>query len=410
MDFDDTPDEAAFRAEARRFLDANAERKTGAAQVYRSHLLDRAAVEEAKSWQARKADAGFAGITWPKQHGGRGGTAIQQIIYNQEEENYVVPRSVFNNGVGLAIPTMMAYARPEVIERYARPALRGEEIWCQLFSEPAAGSDLAGLRTQSVRDGDHWIVNGQKIWTSNAHFADFGILVTRSDPTVPKHRGLTYFFLDMKSPGVEVRRIRQINGASNFNEVFLTDVRIPDSQRLGDVGAGWKVATTTLMNERFTVGEAEGPDFADIFKLAREVTLDGVPAVRSAAVRERLADWYIEKQGLKYIKFRTLTALSRGEPAGPQSSIAKVVSASKLQDIAAFGLDLLGMGGTIMDDQTAPMGAWFQQALLYAPGKRIAGGTDEILRNIIAERVLGLPGDVRADKNLPFNQIPSGRR
>ncbi|HEY0106199.1 MAG TPA: acyl-CoA dehydrogenase family protein [Rhizomicrobium sp.] len=408
MDFDDTPQEAAFRAEAVAFLSANAARKTRATRAYQSLELDAAAVKRAQAWQAKKADAGFAGMTWPRRYGGRGGTPLQQIIYNQEEENYVVPRGVFNQGVGLVIPTMMTYAPPETIERYARPALRGDEIWCQLFSEPSAGSDLAGLRTRAELVGDEWIVNGHKIWNSNAHFADHAILVARSDPTVAKHAGLTFFHLGMKTPGIAVRRIRQISGVSNFTEVFLDNVRIPDSQRLGKVGEGWKVAITTLANERYTIGESEGPDFEDIFAFARGHAPGGVAALESDAVRERLADWYIKRQGLRYIRFRTLTALSRGENPGPESSIGKLISAPKLQEIASYGMDLLGMAGGVMDE-SAPMNAWFQNALLYAPGKRIAGGTDEIMRNIVAERVLGLPADMRADKDIPFNKIPTGR-
>jgi alkylation response protein AidB-like acyl-CoA dehydrogenase len=409
MDFDDTPDEAAFRADARAFLDANAPRKTRATRVYQSLELDDAAVKKAQVWQAKKADARFAGITWPMEFGGRGGTPLQQIIYNQEEENYIVPRGVFNQGVGLVIPTMMTYARPETVARYAPPALRGDEIWCQLFSEPSAGSDLAGLCTRAERDGDEWIINGHKIWNSNAHFADHAILIARSDPTVAKHTGLTFFYLSMETPGIEVRRIKQISGASNFTEVFLSDVRIPDNQRLGKIGEGWKVAMTTLANERYTIGESEGPDFEDIFSFARGHYLDGKPSMANEAIRERLADWYIKRQGLKYIRFRTLTALSRGETPGPEASIGKLISAPKLQDIASYGMDMLGMAGIAMDE-TSPMNSWFQNALLYAPGKRIAGGTDEIMRNIVAERILGLPGDVRADKDIPFNSIPTGLR
>ncbi len=374
------------------------------------YVADAEGLRRAKEWQAKKADAGFAAITWPTQWGGRGGSQMQQVIYNQEEAEYSVPRGVFEIGLGMCIPTMMTYGTPERLGRYVKPALRGEEIWCQLFSEPSAGSDLAGLRTRAERDGDDWVINGQKIWTSGAHFADFGIIVTRTDPNAPKHQGLTFFHLDMKAKGIEVRRIKQISGLSNFNEVFFTDVRVPDSQRLGKVGEGWKVSLTTLMNERLAVGDAPGPDFSDIFALTRSLELDDGPAIRNPAVREKLADWYVKTQGLKYTKFRTITALSRGETPGPEASITKAVSASKLQDIASFGMDLAGMAGGVMDADTAAMDAWFQEALLYAPGMRIAGGSDEILRNIIAERVLGLPANIRVDKDVPFNQLPTGRR
>jgi alkylation response protein AidB-like acyl-CoA dehydrogenase len=410
MDFRDTPQEAAFRAECRRFLEANAERRTGSFETWPARWGEAEGLRRAKEFQRRKAEAGLAAITWPKEYGGRAESPIMQVIYNQEEAGFVVPRGYFEIGLGMCIPTMMAHATGAQKQRYVARAIAGEEIWCQLFSEPAAGSDLAGLRTRSVRDGDTWIINGQKIWTSGAHFADHGIIVTRSDPRAPKHKGLTFFFLDMKSPGIEVRRIKQISGASNFNEVYFTDVRVPDAQRLGAVGQGWGVAITTLMNERLAVGDVRGPDFDEIFHLARTIGLEDGPAIENAAVRERLADWYVRQQGLRWTKFRTMTALSRGQTPGPEASIGKIVSASKLQEIASFALDLMDMGGTVMDPALAPTRAAFQEALLYAPGARIAGGTDEILKNILAERVLGLPADIRVDKDPPFEDLPTGHR
>jgi alkylation response protein AidB-like acyl-CoA dehydrogenase len=410
MDFDDTPEEAAFRAEVRAFLAAHATPKAGARPTSRAEPVDAAFIARAKHWQARKAAAGLAAITWPKAWGGREMGPMFQVIYNQEEEAYATPRGVFEIGLGMCIPTMMAYAKPEQLQRYVAPALRGEEVWCQLFSEPAGGSDVAGLRTRAERDGEDWVINGQKIWTSGAQFADFGIIVTRSDPNVPKHAGLTFFFLDMKSPGVEARPIKQVSGAAHFNEVFFTDVRIPDSQRLGAVGQGWLVSLTTLMNERLAVGEVPRPDVEDLLTLARMVDVDGGPALADKAVRERIAEWHCRSQGLKFSRFRTMTALSRGQTPGPESSIAKLVNASKLQDIASYGLDLLGPAGVLMDPALAPLHALFQEALLFSPGLRIAGGTDEILRNIIAERVLGLPADIRVDKDKPFNQLPTGAR
>jgi alkylation response protein AidB-like acyl-CoA dehydrogenase len=411
MDFDDTPEEAAFRATVKDFLAANAERRApGTAEGYRTSQSAPGALERAKAWQALKYAAGFAGITWPKEWGGRGGSAIEQVIYNQEEAHYAVPRGFFEIGLGMCIPTLCNWGTPEQRRRFAPPALEGKEIWCQLFSEPAGGSDLAGLRTRAERSGDDWIINGQKIWTSGAQYSEYGILVTRSDPTLPKHKGLTFFFLSMKSPGVDIRPIKQISGQSHFNEVFFTDVRIPDSQRLGAVGAGWQVALTTLMNERLAVGEAPGPDFREVFELARRLELEDGPALKNAAVRDQLAQWYVKTQGLKYTKFRTMTRLSRGETPGPEASIGKLVGASKLQEIAAFGMDLMEMAGILTDPESVPAHALFQQALLYSPALRIAGGSDEILRNIIAERVLGLPADLRVDKDVPFNQLPAGKR
>ena len=412
MDFNDTPEEAKFRAEVRAWLEANAKPKDpNKARAGRSSKAEADRLASARVWQAKKAEAGLAAITWPTEFGGLGGTPIQSVIYSQEESNFEVPGGFFDIGLGMCIPTMMAWATKEQNERFVKPALYGEEIWCQLFSEPSAGSDVAGLRTKAERNGDDWVINGQKVWTSGAHYCDYGIIVTRSDPNAPKHKGLTFFFLDMKSPGIEVRPIKQISGESNFNEVFFTDVRVPDSQRLGDVGEGWKVALTTLMNERLAIGQGSGVDYTELLKLARQTELETGPAIKDANVREHLADWYVETQGLKYTKFRTLTALSKGETPGPESSIGKIVSGPKMQDLASFAMDLQGQGGILQGDQDAEMNAAFQNQWMWGAGYRIAGGTDEILRNIVSEQVLGLPQDIRVDKKVPFNELPgSGRK
>ncbi len=408
MDFSDTPEEAAFRAEARAFLEANATLKSKETEKAAEHLSEAELLTRAKAWQRKKAENGFAQITWPTEYGGRGGTPMQSVIYNQEEAKFDVPRGFFDIGLGMCIPTLMSYATPEQLDRYVKPALHGDEVWCQLFSEPAAGSDVAGLRTKCEKVGDEWIINGQKVWTSGAHYCDYGILVARSDPTVPKHKGLTFFFLSMKSPGVEVRPIKQASGGSNFNEVFFNDVRIPDSQRLGEVGEGWKVAVTTLMHERLAIGGGSGPGVEELMQLAKVLMLEDGPAMDDAALRERIADWYVRAQGLTYTRYRTLTALSKGQIPGPESSIGKVVSAPLLQDLCSLAMDLEDMCGIVAED-FMPAEAVFQQSYMWAPGLRIAGGTDEILRNIIAERVLGLPGDVRVDKDVPYNELPSGK-
>ena len=410
MDFNDTPEEAAFRAEARAFLQANAQKKGASRPTLRLGGMVGEEVTRCKTWQAKKADAGFAGITWQKRFGGRELPPVFQVIYNQEEEDFTVPRGLFEIGLGMCIPTMMTYAKPEQLDRFVKPAVRGEEVWCQLFSEPAGGSDLAALRTRAERDGDDWIINGQKIWTSGAHLSDFGIIVVRTDPNVPKHEGLTFFFLDMKSPGIDIRPIHQMSGTRHFNEVFFTDVRVPDSQRLGHVGQGWRVSLTTLMNERLAVGDPARPDVEDLVSLARSVMLNGQPAIRDQAVRERIAEWYAQAQGLKFTKFRTMTALSKGETPGPENSIHKLVNASKLQNIASYGMDLMGEAGMVIDDGMVEAWGMFQSALLSSPSARIAGGSDEILKNIIAERVLGLPADIRVDKNRAFNTVPTGNR
>ena len=404
MDFNDTPKEAEFRAAARAFLEANATLTTEAPQ---RHETEAEQVERGKAWQQLKQDNGWACLNWPKEYGGRDASPIELIIWNQEESRYDVPTGPFAIGLGMCGPTMIAYASEDQKREHLPRMAAGQDIWCQLFSAPAAGSDLAGLRTRAERDGDDWVVNGQKIWTSGAHYSDWGILVTRTDPSVAKHKGLTFFFLNMHSPGVEVRPIKQISGGANFNEVYFTDVRIPDAQRLGEVGQGWGVSLTTLMNERLAVGNAGGADVADLFELASKTDLDGEPAINNAAVREKLADWYCQTSGLKFTNYRTISALSRGATPGPENSIVKVISATKMQDIGSFGLDLMDMGGILNDVPMDPANLIFQQNFMGAPGYRIAGGTDEILRNIIAERVLGMPQDIRVDKNVPFSEVPT---
>ena len=368
------------------------------------------ALSLAKKWAAKLYDSGWACLHWPSEYGGRGSTPIERVIWGQEASKYRIPGGFFEIGQGMAGPVLMMYATEEQKKRYLPPMAKGEEIWCQLFSEPGAGSDLAGLKTKSVLEGDTWTINGQKIWTSGAHYSDYGILVTRSDASAQKHKGLTYFFLDMKSPGVEVRPIKQISGGANFNEVYFTDVKIPDEQRLGSVGDGWKVALTTLMNERLAVGDASGPDFQEAFNLACGHDLNGDLAIKDGSVRDKLADWYCQSSGLKYTKYRNISALSRGETPGPQASITKIVSGNKLQEIANFGMDIMDAAGIVRPESADAEQNMYQMGFFGAAGIRIAGGTDEILRNIISEQVLGLPQDMRADKGIPFNEIPSSNK
>jgi alkylation response protein AidB-like acyl-CoA dehydrogenase len=412
VDFNDTPVEAEFRAEVRSWLDRNAKPRAGRRSLNRRVDSERG-LALAKEWQAKKADAGYAVMHFPKEYGGQGRAILYNVIFEEEESKYDVPVGYFGIGLGMCAPVMMAYATEEQKRRYLPKLIRGEEVWCQLFSEPGAGSDLAGLRTRAVRDGDEWVVNGQKIWTSGAHYSDYGILVTRHDPTLPKHKGLTFFFVDMKSPGIEARPIRQITGASDFNEVFFTNVRIPDEQRLGGVGDGWQVSITTLMNERVAVGGNLSPDAPDLLRFARKLEVEGGSALRDRSVRDRLADWYVQSEGLRLTAARIRTALSKGQTPGPEASIFKVVSAAKTQDLSDLALDLLGPAGALMVEENGaeePTGqAAFTTGYMYTPGLRIAGGSDEILRNIIAERVLGLPGDIRVDRDAPFSEIPSGR-
>jgi len=412
MDFSDTKEEAAFREEVRGWIAENAPdylfESLSTSGFGSTRTGDYDPLTEAKKWQKKKADAGWACIQWPKEYGGRGATPIESVIWNQEEGVYARLSGNFIIGQGMCAPTMMAFASEEDKQHYLPKLASGEEVWCQLFSEPHSGSDLAGLRTRAEKDGDDWVINGQKIWTSGAQHSDYGILITRTDPEVPKHRGLTMFFLDMKSEGIDILPIKQSNGESGFNEVYFDNVRIPDSQRLGGVGDGWKVALTTLMNERLAIGGSISTGFPEIKELVDELKIATGTAIDNPAVRSRLADWYAKSAGLKNTAARAISALSKGETPGPENSIGKLVAGGMMQDIAKFALDLQGLGGAITDPEIQASSARLQGMLMRSPAVRIEGGTDQILRNIIAERVLGLPEELRADKGMPFSKIPKG--
>src|ERR1700744_3859131 len=414
MNFDDTPQEAAFRAEAKAWIAANApkqyEQELKKSSLGRTELKGANVLEVAKAWQRKKADAGWACLHWPKEYGGRGAAPLERVIWQQEEGAFGKLSFTFIIGHGMCGPTMMAYAGEEHKRRYLPPLASGEDVWCQLFSEPAGGSDVAGLRTRAEKRGDEWIINGQKIWTSGAHYSDYGILLTRTDPAVAKHKGLTMFFLSMKSPGIEIRPIKQANGDSHFNEVYFTDVRIPDSQRLGEVGDGWQVSLTTLMNERMSIGARLATGFPEMFEFCSNLMIETGPAIDDPATRSKLAGWAVKASGLKYTSYRAISALSKGERPGPENSIGKLVAGSMLQDIAMYAMDLEGAAGVFTGSAEEQARGQFQQMMLSSPSMRIAGGTDEILRNIIAERVLGLPGDIRVDKDMPFNKIPTKGR
>ena len=415
MDFDDTPDEAAFRAKARAWLQAERPdallRDLAAAEASDDPAQRTAGVvRAAKAWQQRKFAGGWACLSWPKAFGGRAATPIERVIWDQEESPYAALSSIFQIGQGMCGPTLMAFAGEAQKQRFLSPMASGEEIWCQLFSEPAAGSDLAGLRTRAERAGDDWIVNGLKVWTTGAHFSDYGILIVRTDPSVAKHKGLTMFFLDMRSPGVEIRPIRQASGQSGFNEVYFTDVRISDAQRLGNVGDGWNVSLTTLMNERFSIGSGVATGAPEFFELACNTRLaDGTLAIDDPEVRSRLASWTARANGLKYTGYRAISALSRGERPGPENSIGKLVAAPMMQEIAMAALDLRGLAGAHARSDKSAAGK-LHQMLYHAAALRIAGGSDEIMRNIVAERVLGLPPEIRVDKDVPFREIPTKGR
>ncbi len=411
MDFNDTTEEAEYRATVRAWLEANAPLGAIGASLGDE---DESQMDVAKAWQAKKAAAGYAQIRWPKEWGGGGGSTIESVIFSQEEAKLGVNLGgPFSIGLGMCIPTVMATADDETKKRFIGPAVRGEQIWCQLFSEPAGGSDVAAIRSRAIKDGDEWVLNGQKIWTSGAHYADYGIVLVRTDPDAVKHKGLTMFWIDMKSPGVTCKSIHQMSGARGFNEVFFTDVRLHDSQRLGALNDGWNVSIITLMNERASVGSGGGTAGGGAISLLKSASEsldeDGTPLSQDRALREKIADWYVKAEGLRFTGMRALTALSQGKTPGPEASISKLVYASMAQDMAATAVEVQDQFGIIRDPAVSTSKAAFQELLMQSPGTRIAGGTDEILRNIIAERVLGMPGDIRVDKNVPFKDMPTGR-
>jgi len=408
MNFDDSPQEAAYRSTVRAWIAANAPDLSGLSAEERRNWHPRHK-EIARAWQATKADAGYACISWPREQGGAGGTSIEEAIFNQEEARAGVQFTYFMTGLHMLLPALMEHNRDALALSLIAPAVRGEKIWCQLFSEPASGSDSAGVRCAAVRDGDDWVINGQKVWNSGAQAADYGMLVARTNPDVPKHKGLTVFWLDMRTPGVEVRPIRMMSGDNELNEVFLTDVRIADAQRVGEIDGGWKVVISTLMNERAALGSGTGLGWRDVMKLAAQAPSWDGTALQDPAFREWLADYYVQVEAIRLTSFRTLTSLSKGHAPGPESSAGKLLWSGTTQDMTDHALDLLDHFGLVDDPDVALAGGAFQHRFMWAPGLRLGGGTDEIMKNIIAERVLGLPGDIRVDKTVPFREIPHGR-
>lgn len=408
MDFNDSKEQAIFRAEVRAWLEANAPRKDEVQM--RGGMDGGETLAEAREWQNKIFDAGWACLTWPKEFGGRGATAIEHVIWSQEVREFATRDGFFAIGIGNCGPALMLYATEQQKSDLLPRMARADDIWCQLFSEPGAGSDVAGLKTRAEREGDTWKINGQKIWTSQAQYSDYGVILTRTDPTLAKHKGLTMFFINMKQPGVEVRPIKQSDGGQAFNEVFFTDVEVPDTQRLGEINGGWGVAITVLMNERLAIGGVAPNGWPEYWQMVQELELDGKPALEDAEIRRKTAEWYVRNAGLKNTQARMLSAVAKGGVPGAEASLGKLVGAPMCQDISRFALDLFAQSGASMDSELTKMDAQFQKAYMYAPGLRVAGGTDEVMRNILAEQVLGLPGDVRVDKGVPFNEIQSGNQ
>ncbi len=404
MDFDDTPEEAAFRAEASTWLVAHAPAK-GSPDDFSTGFLEGTMdpdefMERAKAWQRLLVDEGWAGITWPKAYGGRGAGSMDSVIWAQEANKFGVAVNTFAVGIGMAGPTILRHGTDEQKARYLRPVLRGDEVWCQLFSEPDAGSDLANISTKAVRDGDEWVITGQKVWTSGAAESDWGILLARTDPDRPKHKGITYFLVDMKTPGFDVRPLRQMTGSEHFSEVFMDEVRIPHENVLGDVNEGWACAMTTLSNERGLIaGGNKSSDIGVLIELARERGRSGEPLLRQA-----MADCWIRQQIQRYHGFRLQTAMSKGLAPGPETSVMKLFAAEYLRRLGNTSMTLLGPEGALLSADS-PAGQDWQQRFLFAPAIRIAGGSNEVQRNIVAERVLGLPRELQADRETAFRDL-----
>jgi alkylation response protein AidB-like acyl-CoA dehydrogenase len=369
------------------------------------------------TFRGAQYDRGLAWVHFPEGFGGLGlPPRMQRDVDRRLREAAVPPpHGTLFFGLSLAGPTVVTHGSDELRRRALRPMFTGEEIWCQLFSEPGAGSDLAGLATRAVRDGDEWIVNGQKVWNTLAHLADRGMLVARTDPELPKHKGLTYFMVDMHAPGVEVRPLRQITGEAEFNEVYLTDVRVADRDRIGDVGDGWRVSMTTLMNERTTIGGAtSGGSGRRVGAIGEALDLWSKRADHDPVNRDRLAKLWIDNEVLRYTNMRAAANARAGNP-GPEGSSAKLALANANKATYEFCIDLLGADGVVGYDYTfkrpdeagldAPLGS-SRKMFLRARANSIEGGTSEIMRNILGERILGLPGEPRTDRDLPWSQVP----
>ncbi|MDQ3940750.1 MAG: acyl-CoA dehydrogenase [Actinomycetota bacterium] len=390
MDFRDTPEEAAFRQELRDWFEANLP------EGWRDRGPSRGRMDEAisRDWSKKLSEAGYAGLTWPKEYGGAGAPYTHQAIFLEESARAETPEHIGVIGLGMAGPTIIAHGTDEQKARHLGKILSGEEVWCQGFSEPGSGSDLASLRTRAELDGDDFVVNGQKVWSSFAHIADYCILMVRTDTDAPKHKGITYLLADMHAPGIEVRPLRQITGDPEFNEIFFSDARVPRANVLGEVNDGWKVAMTTLLHERGTLGFALTARLEvltrKLIELAKEQRSNGHRAADDPVLRDRIARQWVELQALKFTNYRALTQLVKTGIPGPEGSIAKLHWSESNQRLTKLALEILGSRAQLDEGDGVWDGFW-QYQQLRSRGNTIEAGTSEILRNIIAERVLGLP-------------------
>lgn len=399
MDLNDTPEQAAYRAEVRAWLEQNASQ----APSTRGRGDEEGAVEAHRAWQRKLAEAGYVGVTWPAEHGGQGKGPLHQVVINQEIAQAGVPGILDAIGVGMLGPTLIAHGSDEQKQRYLAPMLHADEVWCQLFSEPAAGSDLAGIQSRAKQQDDgSWRLSGQKVWTTNAQFAAYGLLLARTDPDAHKHKGLTMFVVPMDAEGVTIRPLRQISGEPEFNEVFFDDVRLEAGSEVGPVNGGWGVALTTLMFERLTIGAgSEGMGYRSE-RFAKAIASDPV-AAKDPEVRARFGELAAELLALRFTGYRLLTAISRGQIPGPEAGMGKITAVSAAIDAGDLIADVLG------PDALHPDSEW-SYLISFLPGLKSAGGTEEILRNTVGERVLGLPPEPRLDKGIPFSELRAKER
>jgi alkylation response protein AidB-like acyl-CoA dehydrogenase len=393
VDLNDTPEQASYRAEVRDWLEAHksdAPERSGSSE-------DSAYIDSRRAWQRKLAEAGLAGITWPQEYGGQGKGPIEQVTANQEMAKAGVPGILDVIGLGMLGPCLIAHGSEDQKGRYLGPMLHGDEVWCQMFSEPAAGSDLAAVQTRA-RQGDDgsWTLNGQKVWTTNAQFASYGLLLARTDADVPKHKGLTMFIVPMDAEGVTIRGLRQISGEAEFNEVFFDDVKLDEDSVVGGVGNGWGTALTVLMFERLTIGFGS-QSFGSPARISETLATDDA-ARKDSGVRQQLGHITTEFMAVQYNGYRALTALAKGQIPGPEAGLAKVTMVNAA--IAAGDL----MADTVGPEALAADSDWAYM-ISFMPGLKSAGGTEQILRNTIGERVLGLPPEPRLDKGIPFSEL-----
>src|SRR5579872_4610243 len=393
MDFQYSAEQEAYRAKVRAWLEANQPGKLESSDADSMGGDDRQ-WKRLKEWHKRLYQGGWMGLTWPKEYGGQQATFIEQVIFQQELGRLNLPFGVNVLGVIMTGPALMQWGTDEQKKRFLEPIIAGDEIWCEGMSEPGAGSDLAAIQTRAVLDGDNFVVNGQKVWTTVAHRAQFCQLFVRTDPDVPKHKGMSCLLVDMKSPGVIVRPLKQITGESEFNEIFFEDVRVPKANLLGPLNQGWQVLVSTLMHERFGIGETIGgteQTLAQLVEIARGAIIDGRSAAEDAEIRQQLAQFAIEVAAKKYNGLRSLTRRLKGRLPGPESSIGKLVSTELTQRMVKFSVRLLGEFALLeRRSPFAPDGDWLRR-ILYSESMTIAGGTSPVQKNMIGERILQLP-------------------